>query len=66
MIHKTIVDAIESATRDAGQPEDVSKQLISWLKAVADGSESFENADDVGRRCDFLYESVHLENSDDE
>ena len=66
MIHETIVAAIQSATRDAGQPSEVARQLISWLEAVADGSESFEDAEVVSRRCQFLYDSVELENGADE
>ncbi len=66
MIHETIVAAIESATRDTGQPPEVARQLISWLAAAADGSETFEDAEGVGRRCEFLYDSVELENGNDE
>jgi hypothetical protein len=66
MIHETIVEAVESATADAGQPSEVARQLISWLETVADGSESFEDREAVSRRCEFLYDSVLLENGDDE
>jgi hypothetical protein len=55
-----IVEAIRSATDEAGQPAALSRRLIAWLEAVAEESEDINDIATTDRRLELLYEAVAL------
>lgn len=55
-----IVEAIKSATSDAGQPSALSRRLVAWLEAVADESEDINDVAATDRRLELIYEAVAL------
>lgn len=69
-----IVEAIKSATGEAGQPVALSRRLVAWLEAVAEESEDINDVAATDRRLELIYEAVALgesealddEGSDDE
>ena len=65
-MNETVSLAIKSAVKSANQPDDVATQLVKWLEAVAEGSESLEDAEAVSRRCEFLYMSTQVEEGGDD
>ena len=67
-----IVEAVKTASAEAGQPPSLARRIIAWLEAVADESEDINDIAATDRRLELIYEAVSLgaddadEGSDDE
>ena len=59
-----IVEAIKSATSEAGQPTALSRRLVAWLEAVAEESEDINDVAATDRRLELIYEAVALGESE--
>lgn len=55
-----IIEAIETATDEHGQPPALARRLIAWLEAVADESEDINDTAVTDRRLEIVYEAVSL------
>lgn len=53
-----IIDAIEKAVVNEGQPKTVATRIIAWLEAVNTGNEDINDLSQSGRRLDVLFEAV--------
>ena len=63
-----IIEAVEAATAEAGQPTALARRLVAWLEAVGDESEDINDIAATDRRLEIIYEAVALEadHADDE
>lgn len=55
-----IVEAVRTATREAGQPDALARRLVAWLEAVADGSADIADVAAADRYLEVIYEAVSL------
>lgn len=63
-----IQKAIRDAVTKEGQGKALTDKISTWFEALANGSESFGDADSVHRRVELLFQSTEAEEptSDDE
>lgn len=55
-----IIEAVKSATAEAGQSPALARRLVAWLEAVADESEDINDIAATDRRLELIYEAVSL------
>jgi hypothetical protein len=55
-----IVEAVKTASTEAGQPPALARRIIAWLQAVADESEDINDIAAADRRLELIYEAVTL------
>lgn len=65
MIDQEVKEAINQATRNAGQSPELAAKLITWLESVADGNESLTNTTRYTERCSICFDTVSVENSEE-
>ena len=65
-IDKTIKEAIENATKKAGQPGALSKKVLAWLQLVASGSEDLHDRETAQRHLEVLFDAVQVTTKDAE
>lgn len=53
-----IKEAIETAVREAGQPEGLARKLASWFDAIASGNEDINDTQSANRHLELLYEET--------
>jgi hypothetical protein len=59
-----IVEALRTATSEAGQPPALARRLVAWLEAVADGNEDINDIAATDRRLEIAYEAVAAHDGD--
>lgn len=50
--------AIETAVRDAGQPDGLAHKIARWFEAVASGNENITDRQSANRHLELLYEEA--------
>jgi len=53
-----IKEAIETAVREARQPEGLARKLASWFDAIASGNEDINDTQSANRHLELLYEET--------
>ncbi|GAB1150133.1 CxC ATPase DNA modification system associated small protein [Shewanella algae] len=63
-----IIQAIEEAVKEAGQPETIARRLLAWFEAVTSGNEDINEQDAAARHLEVLFEGtvVQIDNDKDE
>jgi hypothetical protein len=59
-----IIEAVEAAAAEAGQPTALARRLVAWLEAVGDESEDINDIAATDRRLEIIYEAVSLQADD--
>ena len=59
-----IKNAIELSVQEAGQPATLASRLIAWFEAINDGNEDVNDAAQVQRHLESLYDGTDLKESD--
>lgn len=53
-----IVEAVDSAVSEAGQPATLARRINAWLEAITSGNEDVHDSSAAGRHLDALYEQT--------
>lgn len=53
-----IIEAIDSAVSEAGQPPTLSRRISAWLEAITSGNEDVHDSSAAGRHLEALYEQT--------
>ena len=61
-----VKDAIIDAVHECGQELPLAAKLDAWLLALAEGSESLENRDQVARHLELLFDATEVDAEDTE
>lgn len=63
-LDRTIREAVQTAVRDAGQPDQLSKKLLAWLEAIVTGNEELNDRDASQRHLEVLFGAVDVSGKD--
>jgi len=65
-IDARIMQAINEAVAEAGQPETLARRLIAWFEAVTSGNEDINDQATTARHLEVLFEGTVVQNGNGE
>ncbi len=61
-----IIQAIEEAVKEAGQPETLARRLLAWFEAVTSGNEDINDQAATVRHLEVLFDGAVVQDDNDE